>query len=93
MAVLAQRSREERIAELDVKMAQLAARKKQLAQQVQRDRRKQQERTWMRVGRGMAELGVDSEAKWEALRALVVENPHWQGWMHQISSEQKGERN
>ncbi len=44
----------------------------------------------MRVGRGMAELGVDSEAKWEALRALMVGDPHWQEWMIQIQTVQMG---
>lgn len=45
----------------------------------------------MRVGRGMAELGVDSEAKWEALRALVVDDPHWKAWIAQLEVPQKGE--
>lgn len=89
---MARRSNEERLAALDAKVAQLTARRDQLARQAQRERRKQQERIWIRVGRGMAELGVDSETKWEALRALVVDDPHWQQWMFQIGAEQKGER-
>ena len=89
---MARASREERMAELDVKMAQLEARKKQLAQQAKQEQRKQQERTWMRIGRSMAELGVDSEAKWEALQALVVDDLHWQRWIQQIQSVSKEEK-
>jgi len=39
----------------------------------------------MRIGRGLAELGVDSEAKWEALQALIVDDPHWQQWIHHLT--------
>lgn len=84
MAGLARRSNEERLAALDAKVAQLAARKKQLAQQAKQEQRKQQERTWMRIGRGLAELGVDSEAKWSVFQALAIDDPHWQSWIHQI---------
>ncbi len=45
----------------------------------------------MCVGQGMAGLGIDSEAKWESLRDLVVDDPHWQEWMRKIGAKQEGE--
>lgn len=38
---------------------------------------------------GHGELGVDSEAKWDAPRTLVVDDPHWKQWMAQLESEQQ----
>ena len=53
---------------------------------------KRKERTWMHGGRGLAKLPMDfSDAKWEALRAVAVNHPHWQSWMRQIKPQGKSD--
>ena len=84
MAGLARRSNEERLAALDAKVAQLTARRDQLARQTQRAQRNRDQRTWMQIGRIMAGLGVDSVDKMRQLADLVINEPQWEAWLEAI---------
>ena len=84
MAELARRSNEERLAALDAKVAQLTARRDQLARQTQRAQRNRDQRTWMQIGRIMAGLGVDSVDRMRKLADLVINEPQWEAWLEAI---------
>lgn len=84
MAGLARRSNEERLAALDAKVAQLTARRDQLARQTQRAQRNREQRAWMQIGRIMAGLGVDSVEKMRQFRDLVINEPQWETWLEAI---------
>ncbi len=84
MAELARRSNEERLAALDAKVAQLTARRDQLARQTQRAQQNRDQRTWMQIGRIMASLGVDSVEKMRQLADLVINEPQWDAWLEAI---------
>ncbi len=84
VAGLARRSNEERLAALDEKVAQLTARRDQLARQTQRTQRNRDQRTWMQIGRMMAGLGVDSVEKMHQLRDRVINEPQWDTWLKAI---------
>lgn len=84
VAGLARRTNEERLAALDAKVAQLTARRDQLARQTQRAQRNRDQRTWMQIGRIMAGLGVDSVEKMRQLRDLMINEPQWEVWLESI---------
>ena len=81
---MARRTNEERLAALDAKVAQLTARRDQLARQTQRAQRNRDQRTWMQIGRIMAGLGVDSVEKMRQLADLVINEPQWDAWLEAI---------
>lgn len=65
-------------------MAQLTARRDQLARQTQRAQRNRDQRTWMQIGRIMTGIGVDSVEKMRQLQDLVINEPQWEAWLESI---------
>lgn len=74
---MARKSAQERLAELEKKQQQLAARKATLEAEIKQQARKQRTRTLIQVGGIMATVGVTTVAEAERLQHYIAQQKEW----------------
>jgi hypothetical protein len=82
---VARKSIEQRMADTEVRIRHLEARKHTLAQQLTQQERKDRTRRLIQIGGIMARLGVDSVEKAQALQHVVERNPKVRTWLSNVT--------
>lgn len=83
---MAGKSLEQRVAEAEERIRQLHARKQVIDQQLRQRERKQRTRRLIQVGAVLANMGVDTLEKAQALQREVERRPEVREWLERVTA-------